>query len=609
MGADDELYSLIDLPATETKITNSRFTRPSSKIAENVTVITAGDIARINAHTLADVLQTVPGIQLEQVQTPVSNNFFAIHNYINRHVLVLIDGVPQNFQSADNKAIPGHIPVQQIDRVEIVKGAASTVWGQALGGVINIITKSPDSEKPVSGIASASIGERKSTDLQSELSGTWDQFGYYLTGGNLHSDGLVPGNRVNFNHAFGKFTYDLPIKGRFTLGLDYRDTSYGIEDVPNGDPSEGTDYHDTGTSRYSTSHLAFSYPLADRLSLELAGRIGRREIRTTQGNLSTTELYADGKIKEDFHSGNVRLFWGDNKKNLAAGMEYEQNKMRGDEPYLQYPIDNFDLTFERWSTYLNGAWSVGPFTILPGIRYDHYNLFENAVSYNLGATWLLTDKTLLRAYSANGYGLPVVNNVSIVNNRKSLQNIRTVQGGFETSEIPYFWLKGTYFYNETRNIQEPDFNTDPASFPIKEQIRQGFEVEAKTSPLYGFALAGGYTYAKAEDRDTGETLRTGYSGLNPTNSVKLALNYDNNDLGMRGALNGNYVWWNAESDQKAEYKDCIWNLHLTQKLAPKNDLSPELFFTVNNIFNGNQYVRDIRPNAPRWIEGGVRFKF
>src|SRR6185369_6591009 len=121
--------------------TTSHFPRPLSKIAENVTVITSDDIARINAHTLSDVLQTVPGIQLDVVRTPGSGAvFFSIHNNLNRLVQVLIDGVPQNFLGNDNAAFPGNIPVQQIERVEIVKGAASVAWGQALGWVINAIT-------------------------------------------------------------------------------------------------------------------------------------------------------------------------------------------------------------------------------------------------------------------------------------------------------------------------------------------------------------------------------------------------------------------------------------------------------------------------------------
>ena len=129
--------------------------RPISKIAENVTVITADDIVRLNAHTLAEVLQTVPGIQLDvNARTPGTFNFFNIQGALNSTVLVLIDGIRQNNFDQDTVS-PGLIPVQQIDCIEIVKRAASGSWGSALGGVINIVTKSPNAERPISGMVSA----------------------------------------------------------------------------------------------------------------------------------------------------------------------------------------------------------------------------------------------------------------------------------------------------------------------------------------------------------------------------------------------------------------------------------------------------------------------
>ena len=94
---DDPLETLgfTDRPK-ELPVTTSRSPRPSSRIAENVTVITADDIVRLNAHTLSDVLQTVPGIQLDYLRTPSSFTYFNIQGALNTTVLVLIDGIRQN---------------------------------------------------------------------------------------------------------------------------------------------------------------------------------------------------------------------------------------------------------------------------------------------------------------------------------------------------------------------------------------------------------------------------------------------------------------------------------------------------------------------------------
>lgn len=170
-----------------------RYTRPISSIAENATVITAEQIALLNAHTLADVLQTIPGVQLTYVQTPGSFTDFSIQGAETgfSHVLVLIDGVKQNNQ-LQGMASPGQISIQQIERVEIIKGAASGSWGQALGGVINIVTKTPNSARLFGGVGSTSLGERGTRDNRGEVSGTFDRFGYYLSGGSLHSGVYAP---------------------------------------------------------------------------------------------------------------------------------------------------------------------------------------------------------------------------------------------------------------------------------------------------------------------------------------------------------------------------------------------------------------------------------
>lgn len=147
-GEDDEDTSELFSAGQDQIVSTSRFPRPSSRIAENITVITADDITRINAHTLADVLQTIPGIQLDYLRTPSSFSFFNVQGAFSTTVLVMIDGIRQN-DFDQNMAIPGSIPVQQIERIEIIKGAASASWGSALGGVINIITKEPNPERPV----------------------------------------------------------------------------------------------------------------------------------------------------------------------------------------------------------------------------------------------------------------------------------------------------------------------------------------------------------------------------------------------------------------------------------------------------------------------------
>ena len=594
-AVEDSLESFGFIDKSEESL--ARFPRPTSQIAENVTVITAADIARLNAHTLAEVLQTVPGIQLDYLRTPSTFTFFSIHGAYNTTVLVLIDGIRQNdFDS--NVALPGLIPVQQIERIEIVKGSASASWGSALGGVINIITKTPNPDRSVSGMVSGSIGSEFTADSRAELSGTTNRFGYYLTAGNLRSDGLSPNTATNMNNLYGKLSYHLPSNGIATFGLSQLTARPGLDE---GDTVKYGFVHDNNEYRRTNGFLKFQQPLGNKLNLDIDGYLTNRDDHTKFGGrdeLGAIIFFNDYAARDSSHGTNTRLIWGDSQLNLVTGVEYShmhasyKDLLSSDPPV-------YDKSWDRWALYGNGAYTVGQLTVLPGIRMDITGLSGDKVSYTLGATYKLTENTSLRAYGADGFSIPSPRNQS-----GGLQKIQTIQGGIESGVVPYLWLKGTYFYNVLRNSESV------SEIAITNQKRQGFEIEARTIPFFNISLASGYTYLYAKNTDTGERLQTNSQQTVPPHTIKLALNYDKSDMGLRGALTGNYVIWNSPADYPSKSAGMIWDLHLNWKLRPKSELSPELFFSGHNLLNGVQTTdTTLYNNTPRWFEGGVRVSF
>jgi vitamin B12 transporter len=600
----DEIAYSLGLAGDE-PLSVSPFPRPVSKIAENLTVITADDISRLNAHTVAEVLQTVPGIHLTQLQSPGSSVFFTMLSASSNHILVQLDGVPLNFLSLENISEIGEIPVQMIDRIEIIKGASSAAWGSSLGGVINITTKSPAQDRQIGGTLSGAIAEKKTSDLRAEVTGTVERFGYYLTGGNIHSDGLTYGNGNNLNHLFGKFRYDLPDSGSVTMGVDLRDNTMKmlrLDDISVGPGMSG--FLSEGDVRYLNSYLSIHYPLTDRLALEMKGRGGERSMHDERFILSPLMQIKNGKVRERYYGAALGLNWGDAERNLAAGVEYDHNDFSQREPIRNQPQINFEKSLDRISNYINGTFTLGRLSVLPGVRADRTSQYEDAFSYTLGSTFRLSDSTLLRGYAARGYSMPMINNIEIANGGRQLQNIQTLQVGSESSAIPYLWLKGTLFYNKIWNIQ----TFDPAlmALVLRDHYTRGLDLEFRTSPFYGLALAGGYTFTDGWEKETGQTLDSDQMGARQ--GAKLALNYDYPRCGLRGALTGNYVdWYYRTSDHRDTA--VTWDLHLNQQLLPDDDLSPELFFSVRNIFNGAQYQSPYYPNTPRWFEGGVRYRF
>jgi len=598
---DDPLQTLgfSDTPE-ETLVSTSRAPRPTSRIAENSSVITAADIVRLNAHTLAEVLQTVPGIQIESLRTPGSLTYFNVQGALSNTVLVLIDGIRQN-DFHQNGVWLGLIPVQQIDRVEIIKGAASAAWGPALGGVINIITKTPNPERAASGMVSGSIGSRLTTDSRAELSGSKERLGYYLTAGKLHSDGFSANTANNMTNLYGKLVYTLPGDGTVTLGLSHLGAKPGLDEVEVGPPRNWGFIHDNNEYRRNNGFLKLQQPLTARLNLDIDGYFTNRDDHTKLGgrdDQGAIFFYNDYAVRDTSRGANARLTWGDSQQSFVTGFEYLHAQATTLDLLSSGP-PFYDLSWDSWALYGNGVYTIGRLTILPGLRRDHNGIAASCTSYTLGATYQLTDKTTLRAYGAQGFTLPTPSNQT-----NALQKTKTVQAGAETGAVPYLWLKGTLFHNSLRDSESA------GNINITNQTRQGFEIEARTTPFLNLSLTGGYTYLYAKNSDTGERMQTNLDQSVPPHVVKLALNYDKTDLGLRGALTGNYAWWNMADGEPAANAGMVWDLHLNWKVKPDSQLSPELFFSGHNLFNAVQTTDDvIYKNASRWFEGGVRVNF
>ncbi len=567
-----------------------RFPRPTSKIAENVTIITSEEIELLNAHTLAELLQTVPGLQLDKAgRTPGMFEFLTMQGANSKHILVLVDGVSQN-EAGENLADLGAMTLQQVDRVEIIKGGASAAWGQALGGVVNVVTKSPDPDRKFGGSAFSSLGDRFTTDQRMEVSGTVEQIGYYLSGGMLHSDGLLGNNGINQNNFFGKLHYDLPTGGRLTLAQDSNNSRRGIEEAPPPD-----DWHDNYDRRRSSSTLSFVHPLGGRLTLETDGHYSFLKSDTRLGQMTTPDLWRRFLLNETDWGTRGKIVWGERRLNLTSGMEYEHNQINQLETVTADPSYRIRKNFNRYGIFGNGTVSIGSLTILPGLRYDRVDAGQNQVSYTLGSTYDITPRTLLRGYFARGYSRSLA-----FSDNASPQKGWTAQVGIEVGDIPYLWLKGTLFYNDTWNMADP-----AGTGALLAQVRQGVEIELRTVPLQGFSLATGYTLTDLRDKET----RIRAEGT-PGDLLKLALTYDNRSWGFHGILNGNYVWWHSPNPPaSAVDRNFLWDLRLTQKLHPAGELSPELFVSIHNLFNNTQYADQRYANAGRWLEGGARLRF
>jgi vitamin B12 transporter len=593
--SDEEMDILRMIYKDQDLVTPTRSPKPISQVAENITVISAEDIEAINAHTLSDVLLHATGVQMDLTGGPGTIANALIQGSDPRHVQVMVDGISLNNLS-NSVADIGSFPVQRIERIEIIKGPASSSWGSSLGGIINIITKSPDPDRRFGGSASASIGERTTADLRVDFSGTVGNFGYYIYAGGLTSDGLTPNTPYDSGNLYTKLQWDPNSKARFQLSVAYDKGGRGEGQLP----STGPAFSDNFEYFYLTP--SFTYNFTNSLSMDISGRVQTKRFKLFQNDLGNGEELSKNVLDDLNVGGSAKLSWRMGPSSLLVGADYDHGALES------AAIKDGKQVQERWALFANDTFTFGDFAVTPGLRYDHTSTNGDFVSPSIGVTYTIFEKTIIRAYVARGFNTPPLSYTfgdgffTIANPDLRQEEIWSYSVGVETSAARYFWFKATGFLHDIRDVITYDSNTFRYVNRGK-QRRQGVEAEIRTVPFVHTSFMTGFTFTDIKDQEIHQVIKN-----LPRYTWDLGIDFNDSDI-LHGSLRGHYIWWNADAEAGARYTAMIWDLNLSKRIMEKGDTSLEVFFTAHNLFNGAQYSFSLYPNPRRWFEGGLRLKF
>ena len=596
----------------------TRNEKPISQVAENITIVTAKEIEDMNAHTVSEVLNRITGVFVDfQGQDFGSTGLLHIQGSEERHVLVMLDGITWNTLSGGN-AETITIPVRIIERIEVIKGPASSAWGSSLGGVINIITKNAGNTPAPSGTLTASYGESNTQDENAEISGKAGPVGYYLYAGRQESNGLKDGKDFRNYSLFSKVK--IPVSKDVTLGftLGYSEPHSTMAVLPS------FDLVNKGIFRvfFATASLDAAINKELRLNILLHALKQKFDLtNTVLGvgiNGAAGELFQNSIFDDKTTQGSGKLIWAHGIHTAVAGFEIshgslEQTLNAG--PLLQSigvpATTRTNPDIDKWAVFANDTITMGKFSITPGIRFDHNDISGSFTSPSLGATYRLAEKTILRASMARGFTTPPLSFTSggalFLDPNPSLdpEKVWSYQAGVESAVTDYFWVKATLFRHDLKdNIVRDPFAGGPPAFNdlyvnADEIKRQGVEVETETAPFHDVSLKAGFAYVRI--KPSGTDSRDNYA-------YNLGIRYDDRKSFMAQFF-GHYVWWDMDSALGPKYNAFIWDLNVRKKIYSTEKTDTELFLTAHNVFNGSQYsIGDVN-NPGRWVEAGLRFKF
>jgi len=206
----DESLAADEKTGKAVRVTASRHETDLADVPMSVSVVDGSEVDKSSAATLADLLQDVPGVQVS-TNGPAGVKYVNIRGEGNARTVVLVDGQRITEQKS-MEGIPLLISVQDIERVEVIKGPASVLYGSdAIGGVVNVITKKAAKEDGVHGSVS------------------------------IRGDSATHGIDQYYTLS-GRF-------GDFSARVSFSDENHGNVETPDGE-LENTDYRMQNTSAY-----------------------------------------------------------------------------------------------------------------------------------------------------------------------------------------------------------------------------------------------------------------------------------------------------------------------------------------------------------------------
>ena len=277
-------------------VTADRSGQEAYRIPANVTVLTAEDLAKGKYLTVDDALSAQPGIHVRSITGNPATSEISMRGFgENSHgrVLILLDG--RRLNRPDLATINWfQIPLSRVERIEIVRGSATAMYGDnALAGVINIITRT-GSDEPT-GYVSADAGSFGTHNIGGSMSGKEGDLSYAINAELYNTDGYRARSGADSLGGGVNLAYDLTRNIETTLGLSWQSVDYDIPgyltkaqmDV---NPEQSVNPNDDAENEYLNADVGVCASISDNRRFEMNLSYGRKDIKS---NVESWSIFSD----------------------------------------------------------------------------------------------------------------------------------------------------------------------------------------------------------------------------------------------------------------------------------------------------------------------------
>ncbi|HKT35070.1 MAG TPA: TonB-dependent receptor [Nitrospira sp.] len=644
-GAAVDEPEILETP--EVVVSATKTERPVSHVTSAVEVITGDQMQERRLKTVADALRWAQGLAVFQSGGPGTAVDVRMRGGTPEQTLVLIDGAIVNSATIGTYDF-ANLTTDNIERIEILRGNQSMLWGaDAMGGVINITTKRGRDTPNISAFAeygsftsiregTSVSGKKGIVDFTGALT-RWDTSSFSTIN---YRRGASERDGYHNWQGSARLGIELPKDGRLEFSFRWLDGIVNFDGF-GFDPSTGqtTPADVLGAKSHDTQYIfagSYTQPITNWWSQKLTMAHATDSLFANNGTIArdlvTGATFVPFQIVSQIDTTSNRIEWQHNVqivKELGLTAGYQFREQQGNNFDLLNAVTTIpnkivsshagfaDAHLNLWDRLFGTA----------GIRQDEYNVFGSATTYRVTGGYLHQETgTKLRGSYGTGFRAPTINQLFFPGfGNPNLQPEKS-QGwdvGIDQAlpkdrgsvGVGYFW---TRYRNLILSVPDPVicgvdplFGTNFCAVNAGLARAEGVEANAKIKLIRdepwikSLDLMVQYTYTSTNDLTPGPTLNTRLPKW-PLNQWSTVLSYQPTEA-VRVNLEGRFVGqrYNNVGNNQSIPSFLVWNLSATYDI----NRQVQAYLRADNLFN-EKYEEVLFFGVPiRSVYGGVRVNF
>lgn len=532
-------------------VTATKYPRKQSETGKVVTVITRSQLERSSGKTLGEVLNSVVGTTIIGANNnPGTNQTVSIRGSSAGNVLILVDGVPANDPSTiTNYFDLNFFAIDQVERIEILKGGQSTLYGSdAVAGVINIITRK-NNKKAFGANTGLAGGSYQTFKEYTGFYGNTKKIGWSAQYTHLASDGFSAAydstGKKNFDkdgfnqHAVNtglNFKLSRKVQARF-----FGNYSYYRTDLDAAAYTDEKDFDVKNDNIQTGLGLVYTH-LKGALQFNYVFNYVNRDY--WDDSIFKSSPYVDySKSQYIGRTHFVELFsnWALDNVDLLTGVDYRLNNTNQDYfssgPFGPFAPPVLRAKMSQFSPYASVIFKNGEgLNIELGGRWNLHSEYGSNFSYTINPSYTINGRVKVFANLYSSFKTPTLYQLFDLfagNPGLKPEKAMVAEAGLAYNTLQ-IWLRAVGFYRKTKNSIQYII-IDPTSFQsqyrnVSSQENYGLEFEAGYKPGK-WDLSANYTYSDGKTRSpydgTGFPLSKDTSYYNlyriPKNSFNLSV--------------------------------------------------------------------------------------